>query len=134
MKPKQDGSDRLTGLGIPNARAWNIATRTAHIAVTSVLVGGHVFDVSKDDLAPWLYGAVVTGLVLTLIEAFPRLCWFYQGRGLFVIVKLMLLAAIPWVWDFRVPLLLAVIVLASVGSHMSARFRYYSVVHRRVLD
>jgi multidrug efflux pump subunit AcrB len=29
--------------------------------------------------------------------------------------------------------LLAVIVLASVGSHMPARFRYYSVVDRRVL-
>ena len=30
--------------------------------------------------------------------------------------------------------LLIVIVFASVGSHMPARFRYYSVIHRRVLD
>jgi hypothetical protein len=33
-----------------------------------------------------------------------------------------------------VPILLLVLVLASVGSHMPRRFRYYSLVHRRVLE
>jgi len=130
----KDGSEQNTQLRIPYVRAWNIGTRTAHIAVTSVLVGGHVVDVSKTDLVPWLVATIITGVMLIVIEAFPRWCWFYQGRGLFVVVKLMLLAAIPWTWDYRVPILFAVIVIASVGSHMPGRFRYYSVVHRRVLD
>lgn len=134
MKPVKDGSEQNTQLRIPYARAWNIGTRTAHIAVTSVLVGGHVFNVSTTELVPWLYATIVTGVMLIVLEAFPRWCWFYQGRGLFVIAKLLLLAAIPWAWDYRVPILFAVIVIASVGSHMPGRFRYYSVVHRRVLD
>ncbi len=49
-------------------------------------------------------------------------------------VKLILLSLIPWLWDYRVPILGVVIVIACVGSHMPARFRYYSVIHRRVLD
>ncbi len=134
MKPVEEGSHECAPRKIPCARSWNIGTRTAHIAVTSVLVGGHLFGASKDDLFPWLCATILTGLLLVLIEAFPRWCWFYQGRGLFVIAKLLLLAAIPWAWDYRVPILFAVIVIASVGSHMPGRFRYYSIVHRRVLD
>ena len=36
-------------------------------------------------------------------------------------------------WDYRLPILLAVVVIASVGSHMSGRFRYYSVLYREVI-
>ena len=34
----------------------------------------------------------------------------------------------------RVPLLVAVVVLAGVGSHMPRAFRHYSVLERRVVD
>ena len=47
--------------------------------------------------------------------------------------KLALLCVVPLAWDYRLPMLLAVVVLASVGSHMSARYRYYSVVYREVI-
>ena len=119
---------------IPYARGWNIAWRTAHIGVSGVLVGGHVFDLARESLLPWLYATSLTGVVLVFLEAFPRVAWFHQGRGLMVMAKLTLLLAIPWLWSYRVALLAAVIILASVGSHMPARFRYYSVLYRRVLD
>jgi hypothetical protein len=119
---------------LPYARVWNICLRTAHIAVFSPLVGGHVFNVPAVQLMPWLYAAVITGAILVLIEAFPRVRWCYQGRGVCVGVKLLLLTLIPGLWSCRVPILFVVIVIASVGSHMPARFRYYSVIHRRVLD
>lgn len=119
---------------IPYARAWNIAWRTAHLGVSGVLVGGHVFDVPREQLLPWLYATLVTGGGLVFLEAFPRWVWFHQGRGLMTLAKIGLLAAIPWLWSYRVVLLALVIVLASVGSHMPARFRYYSVLYRRVLD
>ena len=119
---------------MPSARAWNIALRTAHIAVFAPLVGGHVFDIPATQLLPWLCAAVITGAILALIEAFPRWRWCYQGRGVLVWLKLILLGLIPGLWNYRVPILFIVIVVASVGSHMPARFRYYSVLHRRVLD
>jgi hypothetical protein len=45
-----------------------------------------------------------------------------------------LLCLIPWLWQYRVPILVAVIVIASVGSHMPRRFRHYSLLHRRVVE
>jgi hypothetical protein len=34
---------------------------------------------------------------------------------------------LPWAWDARLPILMTAIALASVGSHMPRRFRYFSV-------
>ncbi len=115
-------------------RAWNIGFRTAHIAVTSVLVGGHAFDVPAAHLYGVLWLVILTGAALIFLEAYSlAFGWVFQGRGLTVIAKLALLIAIPFAWSVRLPILLAVIVLASVGSHMPARFRYYSVLEKRVL-
>lgn len=119
---------------LPYARAWNIAFRTAHIAVTGVLFGGHVFDISADRLLIWLYLSILTGVCLVVIEAYPSCRWCYQCCGVFVFCKLCLLGIIPWLWDYRVPILAIVIVIASIGSHMPRRFRYYSLLHGRILE
>ena len=119
---------------LPQARIWNIAFRTAHITVTGAVFGGFVFQVEKGRLLTWLYLSLFTGLCLVVVEAYPSCRWFFQGRGVVVLVKLALLFCIPWLWNYRIPLLVTVIVIASVGSHMPGRFRYYSFVHRRVLE
>jgi hypothetical protein len=114
-------------------RVLNIFFRTLHIAVTGVLMGGHVFNVTTSQLKGWLYAAILTGAILIAIETYPRWWWFCQGRGVATIVKMLLLCMIPWLWEDRVLILMVVIVIASVGSHMPARFRYYSFLHGRVL-
>lgn len=134
MSGPRESISRENGMRLPYARACNISLRTAHLAVSGVLTGGHVFDIPRERLLPWLCATIVTGWILVLIEAFPRLRWCYQGRGLCVWLKLILLSLIPGFWDCRVSILFVVIVIASVGSHMPGRFRYYSVIHRRVLD
>ncbi len=119
---------------LPYARILNIASRTAHIGVTGVLFGGHVFDVEAQRLLVWLYLTIFTGGILVFIEAYPSCRWCYQGRGVFVFCKLALIALVPLMWNQRVAILAVVIVIASVGSHMPGRFRYYSLIHRRVLQ
>lgn len=119
---------------LPHARTWNIAWRTAHLAATGTLLGGHVFDVPEGRLRTVLGLAIATGTGLLAVEAYPSARWLYQGRGLLVLLKLALLCLVPWYWPWRVPILLLVLVLASVGSHMPRRFRYHSLVHRRVLE
>jgi hypothetical protein len=69
-----------------------------------------------------------------ILEAYPSFRWIYEGRGVCVLVKLLLLGSIPWLWQWRVAILALVVVIASVGSHMPGRYRYYSFVHGRVLD
>jgi hypothetical protein len=109
-----------------------MAFRTIHIGVTGILFGGHVFDVAAERLLIWLYLSIATGIGLIVIEAYPSCRWFYQGRGVAVLFKLVLLGIVPLLWDYRVAILSAVIVIASVGSHMPGRFRYYSLLHREV--
>ena len=111
-------------------RALNIGFRTVHLGVGGVLIGGHVFDIAPERLLVWLYLTIVTGAVLVVLEARPRWRWLHENRGVMTIAKLLLLLLIPWLWPYRAWLLAAVIVLASVGSHMPARFRYYSLLYR----
>ena len=117
------------------ARTINIVVRTMHIAAMGVLLGGHAFDVPRERLLLSLWLTIGTGVALGAIEAGPRLLWFHQGRGLMTLAKLGLLCAVPLLWDhwhLRLAILLVVVALASIGSHMPARFRYYSVIYREV--
>lgn len=117
-----------------HTRAVNIALRTAHLAATGVLVGGHAFGVDAGRLFLALSFAIVTGLGLVFVEIYPSCRWLYMGKGVMVLAKLLVLVSILFLWEYRFPLLLLVIVLASVGSHMPSRFRYYSFLHRRVIQ
>ena len=121
-----------------NARFWNITLRTAHIAAMGVLLGGHAFVPAEERerllLSLWL--TIATGAGLGLLETGGRLIWFHQVRGLMTLSKLGLLCTVPFLWGHwhvRLTVLLAVVVIASVGSHMPARFRYYSAIYRKVM-
>jgi membrane protein implicated in regulation of membrane protease activity len=76
----------------------------------------------------------VSGLGLIALEIYAvGLYWLFLGKGIMVLIKLGLLLLIPLFWEARVALLLLVVGIASVGSHMPARYRHYSVLHRRAL-
>lgn len=116
---------------LPHARVLNVASRTLHLAAISALVGGHVFGVPAPRLEPWLWGAIASGGALMAIEMYPSIDWLAQLAGVFVAAKLALLCVVPFAWEERVPILFGVLVIASVGSHMSGRYRHYSLLYRR---
>jgi hypothetical protein len=118
---------------LPQARAISITFRTMHIAAIGVLLGGHMFAVAPDRLLPWLYLCIVSGAGLMGMELYSSCKWLYQGKGVLVLVKLLLTALVAVFWEQRVWLLMLVLVIGSVGSHMPGRFRYYSFLHRRVI-
>ncbi len=118
---------------LPYARGISITFRTVHIAAIGILMGGHVFAVPDVRLLPWLYLSLVSGTGLIGIELYSSCKWLYQGKGILVLVKLLLVAAVAVFWEQRVWLLLVALVISSVGSHMPGHFRYYSILHRRVI-
>jgi len=118
---------------LPGSRWLNIAARTVHLAATGTLLGGHVFGADAATLMPLLWVALASGAVMIAVELYPTAHWAHQVCALFVYAKLALLGLIPFAWDRRVPLLLAALVLASVGSHAPRRVRHYSVWYRRVM-
>jgi len=117
------------------ARAISIALRTLHLAVFGMLLGGHGFGFEAGQLMPYLVLTIVSGLGLIALEVYAvGIYWLVLGKGIMVLVKLGVLLLIPFFWEARVPLLLLVVGIASVGSHMPARYRHYSLLHRGVIE
>lgn len=118
---------------IPHERGVNIVLRTAHLMTSGILLGGHVFDVSAHRLILFLYLTILSGISLVLLELFSSCRWIYLVKGVMVMVKVALVIAAGIWWDQRVSFLLLVVLIGSIGSHMPARFRYYSFLHGRVI-
>jgi hypothetical protein len=118
---------------LPAERAIRIGLRTAHIAAFGILLGGHVFDVERHRLLLWLWLTIGTGGALVAVELCGSFVWLLEVRGWMTLLKLVLIWLVPWLWPYRVWLLLATLVIGSVSSHMPGRFRYYSVFHRGVV-
>ena len=119
---------------LPYARGLNIAFRTAHLVTSGILLGGHVFEIAPHRLIVFLYLTIASGAGLISLELYRSCRWAYEGMGLLVEIKLLLLIAAGIWWDLRVPLIILVVVLGSGGAHMPARYRHYSLLHGRVLD
>ena len=116
---------------VPMLRAWNIALRTLHIGAMGILLGGHFFDVPADRLLRLLYVTILTGTVLGIVEIYPDWRGLFEVRSLLIGAKLALLCLVPWLWEYRVGILLIVLAMASAGSHMPRRFRHYSVLQHQ---
>lgn len=116
-----------------HARGVSIALRTVHLGAFGILLGGHVFAVDPESLLPYLSLTVLSGLGLMALEIYAvGLYWLCLGKGIMVLVKLAMLLLIPVFWEVRVVLLLLVVGIASVGSHMPARYRNYSLRQHRI--
>ena len=113
---------------IPAHRLLGVALRTAHLMTFGTLVGGHLFEVDYWRLFPFLVATILSGAGLMALEMASTCAWLFMGKGLAVLAKLLLLASIPLLWEHRVVLLLLTVALASVGAHMPARFRHYSLL------
>jgi len=109
---------------IPYARIWSILFRTLHLLAVCILVGGHAFHAPIEPLRPMLYLAIVSGAGMAFIEAYPSWQALFQGWGLLVMLKLALLCAVPFAWEHRFAILVVVVIIASIGSHMTKRLRH----------
>ncbi len=114
-------------------RATSIGLRTAHIAFTGLLLGGHFFNAPVSSLRSVLWLVIASGGGLVALDSYKSCDWIHQGWGVMLIAKLILLCLVPFAWTLRIPILMTVVVIASVESHMPGRFRHYSFLYRRVM-
>jgi hypothetical protein len=118
---------------LPSARVVRTTLRTTHLIAFGALYGGHVYAVDASRLHPALYATLASGAAMMTLEIVRHPVWVVQVRGLATFVKVALVASVALAWNERVWLLTAVIVVGAVVSHMPGRYRYYSIVHRRVV-
>jgi hypothetical protein len=113
---------------IPRHRTLGVALRTAHLMTFCALLGGHVFAVDPARLMPFLITTIASGLGLMALELASTCAWLFMGKGVAVLLKLLVLLMVPVFWEYRVPLLLLTVAMASVGSHMPSQFRHRFVL------
>lgn len=108
----------------PLRRGIRTILRALHILATGVLLGGHVFDQPPDILVVWLWGSVVSGLLLFATDLHASCAVIFELRGMAVFVKLLLLILVPFMWESRVPLLVASLLIGAVSSHVPRTYRH----------
>ncbi len=107
--------------------------RTGHTIAFAALYGGHVYGVPAASLHPALAATVATGAALMVLEMYRTPLWPLQVRGVAAFVKLALVAAVALWWGWRLLFLTLALVIGAVVSHMPGRYRYYSLLHGRVV-
>ncbi len=121
--------------GYSRKRGLSLLLRTMHLVSFGILLGGHTFAIVADRLLPALYMTIASGIGLMVLEIStigPH--WLFMGKGAAVLIKLLVLLAVPYAWDYRLPLLLLVVAIASVSSHMPGRYRHYSILQGRIIQ
>jgi hypothetical protein len=126
----------VTSEDAPRASAERLAgitVRTAHIIVTSIYVGGRLWDVPTEKLRVWRYLTTATGVMLLISEAGHSRNWPHQGRGLTTMAHIG--ALLPGHLDPKLAKAspVAAMLIGSVGSHLPRSLRKWSVVRGKVM-
>jgi hypothetical protein len=118
---------------VNGARALRTALRTAHLLAFGALYGGQVYGVDAERLAPALTLTAATGMALLLLDVVREPVTLVQVRGVASLVKIGLALAFAFAASQRLTLLTVAAVVGAASSHMPGRYRYYSLLHRRVV-
>ncbi len=111
-------------------RLSKVIVRTIHLVGMAGVFGDALAHTSHP---LYLYLAIISGIVLTLMEAYSGWIWFVQLRGIAVFVKLLLLLLMHQRPELAVPCLIVVIVLSGLMSHAPSWIRYFSLLHGEVV-
>ncbi|MDY0059996.1 MAG: hypothetical protein RBU45_09320 [Myxococcota bacterium] len=114
-------------------RPVGVGLRTLHIVTMGLLLGGTAAATPDAQLRLALLLTAASGLGLLLLELAKSGVVIYQGSGVAIWLKLGVLGLVHLLPDHRLLLLILATVVASIGSHMSANWRHYSLLDRRVL-
>ena len=107
-------------------RWTDISLRTLHIAVASALFGGILFQQGYTQLKPWHHLVIASGLALLAAQWLHDKKWLHRGKGLMVFIHVLFALSIHFFPNSKIPILWAIVISGSVGSHMPRRYRHWS--------
>ena len=111
-------------------RLTKVIVRTIHLVAIAGFFGNAMTG-SYETI--YITMTIVSGAVLTLMEASSGWVWFVQIRGLALFLKLLLLLLIHIYPNATIPGLIAVIALSGFISHAPSWIRYFSLQHWQVV-
>jgi hypothetical protein len=118
-----------------DVKRWSkISLRTLHLLAVAGVGGGILFALDKELWINYWWLALVSGVLMMLMDIAANPVWIVQVRGVAIEVKMVLLAFLgsnPG-WDNF--LLAVIIIISAVVSHAPGKLRYFSLYHRRVIN
>ena len=111
-------------------RLTKVIVRTIHLVAIAGFFGNAMTG-SYETI--YITMTIVSGAVLTLMEASSGRVWFVQLRGVSLYLKLLLLLLIHIYPNATIPGLIAVIALSGFISHAPSWIRYFSLQHWQVV-
>ena len=113
-------------------KRWTkISLRTLHVLAVAGVGGGILFGLEKGLWVSYWWLALVSGVLIMVIDIVSNPIWIVQVRGLTIFLKLILLAFLGSYPSLDRWLLFVIIIISAVISHAPGKLRYYSVYHRR---
>ena len=111
-------------------RLSKVIVRTIHLVGIAGLFGNAM---TGSFASVYITLTIVSGVILTLMEAWSNPIWFVQLRGIALYLKLLLLLPLHGDPDKAIPCLIAVIAISGFMSHAPSWIRYFSVLHWQVV-
>lgn len=119
---------------LPGQRWINIGLRTLHLIGIAGLGGGYFYAAVDNSWLMFLYLTLASGLALTLLSIWSNGIWLAQLRGHAILLKVLLLALIPFWPEYKVTLMLAVLIISGLIAHAPGDVRYFSILHGRRIE
>ncbi|MBU2510189.1 hypothetical protein KJ966_02590 [bacterium] len=113
-------------------KRWlNVVFRSLHLCSIGIYTGGVFFDISSELVMPSYIIAALSGLAIMAMDLYSNGKWIFQNRGLFIVIKIVLLGVLPHLGSYTRWGVLGIIIFSSYISHATADVRYFSVFHRK---
>ncbi len=112
----------------PGRRLVKIVLRAIHVVFVCGLIGAalHTDPIGS----PWWLGTAVSGMALLLLDLVGSAVFVVQLRGLVVLLKIAVFAALPVLGESAAAVLIAVVFVSVISSHAPSGFRYFMLLGR----
>jgi hypothetical protein len=107
----------------PGERWVNIALRCLHLVGIAGIGGGFLFDLEQSRWMAFWYLTLAPGVLLSLLYAWGSFLWFFQLKGLTIVLKLLLLAVALAVPSWRGEVFILVIALSGLIGQAPGQVR-----------
>lgn len=111
-------------------RLFKVIVRAVHLVGIAGVFGAAMTHTTAD---VYFALAILSGLVLVVLDSVSGWGWIVQLRGVALLVKLMLLIHLHLYPERAVPSLIAVIALSGFMAHAPCWIRYFSLLEWKVV-
>ncbi|PSW09996.1 hypothetical protein C9I98_25420 [Photobacterium sanctipauli] len=115
-------------------RLSKTAIRALHILGIAGSAGGIFYGIERELWLHWWVLAMVTGVIMTVLEIKQSKLWLIQLKGVLTMVKLGLISSFFFIPQHKPALFITVLLMSVVIAHGPAGLRHYSIWHRRRID